>query len=170
MSVLDIFKGKKESDNLLPSLMATDYKQSFFDECKYIWKNYVPKNGQANNLQGELLREIEKIRCEAQDNGNINWDDDYSYFCDFISQELSKLSIFSSKEKQEIKLIMKYIKECGIYAQKFNRGEILDKEVDMSKLAYTKDNLYDVICDKIGKLQKENPEPIPYEKNENIKR
>lgn len=41
-------------------------------------------------MQGELLREIEKIRCEAQDNGNINWDDDYSYFCDFISGKLTK--------------------------------------------------------------------------------
>lgn len=33
----------------------------------YIWKNYVLKTGQADNLQGELLREMENIRCEAQD-------------------------------------------------------------------------------------------------------
>ena len=31
-------------------------------------------------------------------------------------------------------------------------------------------NLYDIICDKIGQLQKENSEPIPYEKNNAIKR
>ena len=82
-------------------------------------KNYVPQAGQAHNLQGELLREIEKIRCEAQDNGNINWDDDYSYFCDFISGKLTEQPIFSEVEKQEINLIMAYIKECGTYAQKF---------------------------------------------------
>lgn len=65
-------------------------------------KNYVPKKGQANNLQGELLREIEKIRCEAHDNGNKNRDNDYSYFCDFISKRLSEQSIFSVVEKEEI--------------------------------------------------------------------
>ena len=69
-------------------------------------KNYVPQAGQADNLQGELLREIEKIRCEAQDNGNINWDDDYSYFCDFISGKLTEQPVFSETEKQEINLIM----------------------------------------------------------------
>ena len=41
--------------------IATDYSQKYFDECKYIWENYVPKSGQADNLQGELLREIEEI-------------------------------------------------------------------------------------------------------------
>ena len=33
---------------------------------------------------------MENIRCEAQDSGNINWDDDYSYFCDFIKKELTE--------------------------------------------------------------------------------
>ena len=84
-------------------------------------------------MQGELLREIEKIRCEAQDNGNKNWDDDYSYFCDFISKRLSEQSIFSVVEKEEIALIMSYIKECGIYAQKFNSGKISENNVDMKK-------------------------------------
>lgn len=39
-------------------------------------------------MQGELLRQIEKLRCEAQDNGNVNWGEDYSYFCDFINETL----------------------------------------------------------------------------------
>ena len=117
-----------------------------------------------------LLREIEEIRCEAQDDGNINWDDDHSYFCDFISKKLSEQSIFSSIEKEEITLIMSYLKECGMYAQKFNSGIIPENEVDIDKIAYTNDNLYDIIGDKIGHLQKENSKPIPYEKNNTIKR
>ena len=57
-----------------------------------------------------------------------------------------------------------------MYAQKFYCGIIPENEVDMDKIAYTNDNLYDIICDKIGQLQKENSEPIPYEKNNAIKR
>ena len=42
--------------------------------------------------------------------------DDYSYFCDFISGKLTEQPIFSEVEKQEINLIMAYIKESGTYA------------------------------------------------------
>ena len=40
----------------------------------------------------------------------------------------------------------------------------------IDKIAYTDNNLYDIICDKIGQLQKEHNLPIPYEKNDTIKR
>ena len=169
MGIFDKLRSKN-SGLTIKEIISRDYEQAYFNECKYIWKNYVPKEGQADNLQGELLREIEKIRCEAQDNGNINWDEDYSYFCDFISQKLSEQSIFSAVEKEEITLIMSYIKECGIYAQKFNSGKISDNDVDIEKIAYVGDNLYDMICDKIGRLNRENGMPIPYEKNNDIKR
>lgn len=169
MGILDILQ-KKNNKRTIQDIISQEYKQKYFDECKFIWKNYVPKNGQATTLQGELLREIEKIRCEAQDNGNINWDNDYTYFCDFISKKLSEQTIFSKSEKEEIVLIMLYLKECGIYAQNYHKGEILENAVDIDKLAYVKDNLYDIICDKIGQLRKENGTALPYEKNNEIKR
>ena len=55
---------------------------------------------------------------------------------------------------------MAYIKESGTYAQKFNSGKISENNVDMEKIAYVNDNLYDRICDKIGRLHKENGEPM----------
>lgn len=163
-------KKSKQDDDLIKELIKQDYQQQYLNECKYIWKNYVPKRNQAKNLQGELLREMEKIRCEAQDNGNINWDDDYSYFCDFITKSLLEQKVFSNEEKKEICSIMRYIKECGLYAQRYNNKEIEESKIDPNKIAYTEDNLYDIICDKIGKLQKEHPEPIPYKENKNIRR
>lgn len=45
-----------------------------------------------------------------------------------------------------------------------------ENNVDMEKIAYVNDNLYDRICDKIGRLHKENGEPMPYEKNDDIVR
>ncbi len=65
---------------------------------------------------------------------------------------------------------MSYIKECGMYSQKFNSGMIPENEVVIDKIAYTDNNLYDIICDKIGQLQKEHSTLIPYEKNNTIKR
>lgn len=154
----------------IDELIEQEYEQQYFEECKFIWQNFVPKSGQARNLQGELLREIENIRCEAQDNGNVNWDDDLTYFCEFIKQSLIEQPIFSEIEKEKICVIMNYLKECGVYAQRFNDGKISDNDVLPEKLAYTKDNLYDIICDFIGRLQNKHPEPIKYSINNSIKR
>ena len=143
-------------------------KRKSTDVCRYIWKNYVPKSGQADNLQGELLREIEKLRWEAQENGNINWDEDFAYFCGFISNKLSEQSIFSEDEKEEAASIMARLKSYGEYSRKVNDGEIPQDEIDMNRIAYVEDDLYDIICDKIARLHMENPEPMPYEKNKAI--
>lgn len=164
-------RGRNMSNTIsIDELIEQEYEQQYFEECKFIWQNFVPKSGQARNLQGELLREIENIRCEAQDNGNVNWDDDFTYFCEFIKQSLIEQPIFSEPEKEKICVIMNYLKECGVYAQRFNDGKISDNDVLPEKLAYTKDNLYDIICDFIGRLQNKHPEPIKYSINNSIKR
>lgn len=67
-------------------------------------------------------------------------------------------------------MIMSYLKECGLYAEKFNDGIIPEDEVDMEKIAYVDDNLYNIIGDKIGQLHKEHGNPIPYEKNSILRR
>lgn len=159
------------NSDLINELISKEFEQQYFEECKHIWQNYVTLKGKSNCLQGELLREIEKIRCEAQDNGNINWDKEFTHFCEFITQNLVNQPIFSENEKQKIYVIMNYIKECGLYAQQYNKGKIIDDDVIPEKLAYTKDNLYDIICDFIGKLQNKHPEPINYSLNmKSIKR
>lgn len=60
----------------------------YIQKANELWEAYVPESGQAATLQGELLREIEALRTEAQENDNINFDEDYAYFCDFILQTL----------------------------------------------------------------------------------
>lgn len=37
----------------------------YFDEAKELWVNYVPRNGQSDIVEGEVIRAIEKLRCEA---------------------------------------------------------------------------------------------------------
>lgn len=161
---------KVKSAITIKQLMDQPYEQKYLNECKFIWKNYVPQRGQSNVLQGELLREIEKLRCEAQDNGNINWDDDLSYFCDFIKNTLCTHDFFSDDEKQKVTLIMDYLKDCGEYAKKWNNGLISDNDVNIERRAYIGDNLYDIVADAIGYLHSKYMSSIPYEINTTIKR
>jgi hypothetical protein len=55
----------------------------------WIWRNLVPKSGQADTVQGELLRAVEKLSWEAQNNGNINWDDRFEMLIEFLRATLS---------------------------------------------------------------------------------
>jgi hypothetical protein len=55
----------------------------------WIWRNLVPKSGQAETIQGELLRAVEKLSWEAQNNGNANWDDRFEMFIEFLGATLS---------------------------------------------------------------------------------
>ncbi|MGA3598538.1 hypothetical protein [Lysinibacillus agricola] len=36
----------------------------YFEEAKCIWGNYVSNSGQADTVEGELIRAIERLQCE----------------------------------------------------------------------------------------------------------
>jgi len=136
------------------------------EECKYIWEKLVPENGSADNLQGELLRQIEKLRYEAINNGNINWDDNFDYFCDFIKSILCESDALSSDEKSNVADALARMKAAGCAAVKFNNGEIPDKDIGseyFDVMAYAmEEDLYDFVCDAIAVYYLNNKQPILY--------
>src|SRR4051812_35368862 len=86
-------------DNRNKKVTVDEYLQT----GKYIWKTYVPKSGQAETVQGELLRAIEKLADEAQRNGNINFNEDcHVVFISFIRQHLNDEKIFDKSTIKQI--------------------------------------------------------------------
>ncbi len=146
------------------------YKMMHLKTSKKIWKEQVPESGQSDSLQGELLRQVEKLRNEALGNGNINWDDNYAWFCDFLTKTLSDSGIFPEAEKEKISGAIGYIKECGEYARRYRKGEIADKDVNPMLLAYVDHDLYDYVADAVALFAEKNPDPVPYEKKSFIYR
>ena len=65
-------------------------------EAGAIWKNFVPKSGQAATVQGELLRCVEKLRWEATNNGNVNWDDGFVLILKFLESRLLDDTVFAA--------------------------------------------------------------------------
>ena len=146
-----------------------------FEACKVIWKNLVPKQGQADNLQGELLRQIEQLRWEAQNNGNINWDNNFEYFCDFLKETLCEKQFLTDEEEKAVINALDRIEAAGIVAEKFNQGLLSEEELEYEfeqndGLAYVDDDLYNIVAEAIGKFYLQNPEPIPYCSNPEIYR
>ena len=155
---------------LMDELGLRGYEMQHFEVCKNLWKTKADKTGQADTLQGELLREVEKLRCEAQDNGNMNWDDNFAFFCDNIKQTLAESKLFDAKRIDNLSRLLDFVKECGEYAGSYSAGEISDDEVDPARFAYVDDDLYDYISDAVAEFAINNPTDIPYEKKDFIYR
>jgi hypothetical protein len=78
----------------------------FFDEAKRIWKEFVPRSGQAATVQGELLRAVEKLRDEGIRNGNCNWDDGFEILLLYLQERLLDRSVYSPRTIEETREIL----------------------------------------------------------------
>lgn len=155
---------------LVDELGLRGYKMQHFDVCKNLWKTKVPKSGQADSLQGELLREVEKLRCEAQDNGNMNWDDNFAFFCDNIRTTLVQSGLFDAQHSEKLTRLLDFVKDCGEYARRYNEGEIPEEKADPVRFAYVDDDLYDFVSDAVAVFAINNPNDIPCEKKDFVYR
>ena len=147
--------------------------------CRYIWKNLVPKQGQADNLHGEMLRQVEALRWEIQENGCINWDESFDYFCDFLSTEFVGLGhmdfnyVLTHDERSKAHALIIGIQNMGRINVKWQAGGMSDKKFEkkIATLAtFIEDEPYDFLCDLIGKFYKFHDNIIPYEKNPKVYR
>ena len=116
---------------------------------QFIWKTYVPKSGQAETVQGELLRAIEKLADEAQRNGNINFNSDCHG------------------------LLISYLRKYLIDTTSFDKETIIQIKKDLDTISkeeepYTDEDLYDRLRDRIFDWYLKNKTPIPNIKNPNL--
>ncbi|HEY0030835.1 MAG TPA: hypothetical protein VGC65_08775 [Bacteroidia bacterium] len=118
-------------------------KEEYSETAKFIWKTYVPKSGQAETVQGELLRAIEKLADEAQRNGNINFNKDcHGILISFLRQHLTDEKIF---DKEIIKQV----------------NQDLDL-ISVEDEPYTEEDLYDRVRYRIVDWYLHNKNPIPH--------
>lgn len=85
-----------------PWMSAIDISGTDHQVATWIWRNLVPERGQASTVQGELLRAVEKLRWEAQENGNINWDESFLMLLDFLHVQLAGHADFSPTQRRAI--------------------------------------------------------------------
>lgn len=139
----------------------------YFDVCKEIWTRWVPQRGHAQVLQGELLRQIERLRHEAQSNENRNWNDDFLYYCDFLRSTLRQAQCLTPQEREDVNSALVRLRSCGEVAYRYYQGEISQEELEEDyngEVAYLDDDLYDRVCDAIAVFYQATPDPIPYER------
>lgn len=106
----------------------------YFEEAKDIWNNFVPKSGQADTTQGELLRAVEKLRWESQNNGNGNWDKGFEVFIDFLKKHLLDKKVFTREVRNQTKAHLKRLINCNYpYLEDDLFDELNDRVVEYYK-------------------------------------
>ena len=63
-------------------------------EYKALWKQLVPVSGQADTLQGELVRVIGRLASEYYRNGNGNWDMGFRLYTNVLHKHLRDSRVF----------------------------------------------------------------------------
>jgi hypothetical protein len=119
-------------------------------DAKHIWKTYVPRRGQADSVQGELLRAVEKLRDEAQRNGNVNWDEHH-------------------------KRLLVYLREKLIGSGSFGAEALKGLAADLDRLAdfehpLTDDEPFDRITYRVVDWYRAQPKPVPHKHDPDLLR
>ncbi len=86
---------------------ATGWKKDY----ARLWKELVPRSGQAETLQGELVRIAGKLSDEAYRNGNANWDENCERMLRFVGVHLDDQETFLAKERKRINAAIEKIIE-----------------------------------------------------------
>ncbi|MBR5372476.1 MAG: hypothetical protein IK130_09710 [Oscillospiraceae bacterium] len=139
---MDNFEALK---NTLKENGILGYQQKHFEICNRLWREYIPDRGQCTCVQGEMLREIEKLRYEAFQNGNVNWCETFSWFCDNVYSILESGSMFDAQRLGLLRAALDFLKVCG-----------------ETKRVHTQDDVYDYIEDGIAEYAKAIPDPVPF--------
>jgi len=123
--------------------------KNYFKTLKVMWHKLVPRSGQAMTVQGELLRAIEKLRDEAQRNGNGNFNKNcHVLLIDYLKKYLLDETIFE--------------KDILIQSKKNL------KQISYKTVPYLKDDIYNDIGHRIVDWYMKNPTLLMHEKNEDL--
>lgn len=123
--------------------------KKYFNKAKFIWQNFVPNSGQANTVQGEMLRAIEKLRDEAQRNGNINFNENcHSLLIAYLRKNLTDSTVFNDILISQISSDLDRLSE--------------------SNHPYLEDDIYDRINDRIVDWFDKNPNGLPHHENPDL--
>lgn len=76
-----------------------------------IWQTHVPQSGQSLTVEGELIRAVEKLRDEAQRNGNGNRDKEHVILVDYLADTLAKDAVFTELQQTRIRNITHQLRQ-----------------------------------------------------------
>ncbi|WP_342316340.1 hypothetical protein [Lysobacter sp. FW306-1B-D06B] len=104
------------------------------------------------------MRAIEKLRSEAQENGNINWDEGFLSLISFLEQTLEGSEVLTAPHLEVMKGDLARLRD-------FRTLNEVEGELDPDSLPYVEDDLYDRLVHFVVRFSRLHPQPIPRASN-----
>lgn len=127
------------------------------DVALWIWEHLVPQVGSADSLQGEVIRAIELLSWEAQNNSNLNWDASFDALVAFLREAFLGQSMLAHyltvADKEQVAADLDRL-SCFILPTE------LDSRVYVEELPYINDDLYDRLTDYLIQFCRQHPAVI----------
>jgi len=86
-------------------------KEKWRSDFKRLWNELVPLQGQADTVQGELIRAVGRLSDEAFRNGNRNFNKNHQLLCSYVRRTLDDPSVFGPDDLAEIGECIKRIRK-----------------------------------------------------------
>ena len=126
-------------------------KGRYQQEEKRLWDALVPRSGEADTVQGELLRAIGRLANEWSRNGNINWGEFYRSFVAYLREHLMRPSVFDKPTRDQIDVDLREIEAIG--------------EGTAGYSAWDEECAYDRVTDRVVEWCRMHPDPIARERD-----
>ena len=143
------FQAQIDTTRFYPINKSDSLEPIYSKYAAYLWNNFVPAEGQAETLQGELIRALEKLEHEITGNGKINWNEQHVRLAESLKHSLVNSGIFPTLVQNEI-------------------------NADVNRLTddatiYTDDDVYNRLTSRIGEWYWRNKKPIKKVKDPKLK-
>jgi len=122
----------------------------YFNTAGFLWRTYVPKSGQAETQQGELIRIIEKLDHEIRGNGKGNWDEQFTLLANTLRDSLISSRVFPEEIQKEIK------------------NDVAELEIENE--VYIDDDIYNRLTRRIIEWYWRHQEPVKHINNPKLRR
>lgn len=94
-------------------MLYINFKGRYQKEYDEIFDLLVPQSGEAESLQGELVRAIRKLESDYYRNGSANFFPSYQRLATFLRQRLSLKSIFDEETIAQIEEDIETMRQHG---------------------------------------------------------
>jgi len=88
-------------------------KGRYQDESRELWDNLVPASGQAESIQGEMVRVIARLASEFYRNGNANWNIGFRMYTNVLVKHLRDKQAFDTEQLMQIEEDIAEIRDFG---------------------------------------------------------
>lgn len=135
----------------------TEEQLSAEERFRQLWKTHVPIAGDAETLQGEIIRAVGRLEDEYNRNGNVNWKqgDYHSEFVDFLKFYLADERTFDAATVLEIK---KAADQVRLAAEDLETEMYRGEEIKTQK--HSADSAFIILFERAVEWCDKNPNPV----------